>query len=127
MWQILPEWFASLPFNILSNYRKFPVDRRFLKQMSLLIDTTPFYTLRMMVNNYLNYQVIGCYAKNLWENGEEIMRKDNCLRNISNPDDSDADTEKADTYGTAEYNFYTGEYYRSEIMSYWFYRLSEDD
>ena len=24
-------------------------------------------------------------------------------------------------------NFYTGEYYRSEIMSYWFYRLSEDD
>ncbi len=34
---------------------------------------------------------------------------------------------KVDTYGTAEYNFYTGEYYRSEIMSYWFYRLSEDD
>lgn len=49
----------------------------------------------MMVNNYLNYQVIGCSAKNLWENGEEIMRKDNCLRNISNPDDSDADTEKS--------------------------------
>ena len=53
------------------------------------------------------------------------MRVYDCDRNLMNPDDSWARTEIADTYGSTEYNSNTEEYYRSGIMSHWFYLLSE--
>jgi Zn-dependent metalloprotease len=63
--------------------------------------------------------------KENWKMFEEVMRDYDCDRNLQNPDDSGARTEIADTYGSDEYNSNTGEYYRSGILSHWFYLLSE--
>lgn len=63
--------------------------------------------------------------KNRWKIGEEVMLTKSCLRNIANPSDPTAESQIARTYGTSEYNSNTGEYYRSGIMSHWFYLLAE--
>jgi len=63
--------------------------------------------------------------KETWKMGEEIMRNHDCLRNLAVPDNSGAHTEIAHTYGTTDYNDDEGEYYRSGILSHWFYSLAE--
>jgi hypothetical protein len=60
-----------------------------------------------------------------WKMGEEIMRNDDCTRNLAYPDNTGARIEIAHTYGTSEYNNNTGYYYRSGVMSHVFYRLVE--
>ena len=63
--------------------------------------------------------------KDRWKMGEEVMLTKSCLRNIANPSDLTAYWQIAHTYGTSEYNTNTEDYYRSGIMSHWFYLLSE--
>ena len=63
--------------------------------------------------------------KNRWKIGEEVMLVKSCLRNISNPSDATAHTKIAHTFETSEYNSNTDAYYRSGIISHWFYLLSD--
>lgn len=63
--------------------------------------------------------------KNKWKIGEEVMLTKSCLRNLMTPSDPTADWPIAHTYGTSEYNSNSEAYYRSGILSHWFYLLSE--
>jgi Zn-dependent metalloprotease len=63
--------------------------------------------------------------KNKWKIGEEVMLTKSCLRNLMTPSDPTADWPIAHTYGTSEYNSNSEAYYRSGVLSHWFYLLSE--
>ena len=75
------------------------------------------------IENYIAPQ------KDRWKIGEEVMLTKSCLRNISNPSDPTAYSQIANTYGTSDYNSppvnQNTDYYRSGIISRWFYLLSE--
>jgi bacillolysin len=58
----------------------------------------------------------------VWKIGEGIILNYDCLRNIQNPEDPNAETEISDTYLSSTYNA-GNQYVKSGVFSHWFYLL----
>lgn len=58
----------------------------------------------------------------IWEIGEDVILNYNCLRNMQNPQDPNADTEISDTYLSSIYNL-GNQYVKSGVFTHWFYLL----
>lgn len=60
----------------------------------------------------------------IWLIGDKVMKIDyDCLRNLEDPDDPGAWRKMADTYGSERYYSDTNVYFRSGVMSHFFYLL----
>lgn len=58
----------------------------------------------------------------VWEIGEGVILNYDCIRNIQNPEDPNAETEISDTYLSSTYNA-GNQYVKSGVFSHWFYLL----
>ncbi|WP_372950921.1 M4 family metallopeptidase, partial [Mariniphaga sp.] len=58
----------------------------------------------------------------VWEIGEGVILNYDCIRNIQNPEDTNAETEISDTYLSSTYNA-GNQYVKSGVFSHWFYLL----
>jgi len=62
-----------------------------------------------------------------WQIGEQITLTASSLRNIQNTNDTNAQTQIADTFESTQYNNSTSIYVRSGVFSHWFYILANGE